>query len=88
MSSRRTSWSRSYKSQTFPTTGYGVAHNLTPELQEKIQEAFFSFPWEGSSLEEEFSKSGEAQFIPITFKDHWAVIRKIDEANGVSYACQ
>ena len=39
-------------------------------------------------LAEEFSKSGEAQFIPITFKDNWAVIRKIDEANGVSYDCQ
>jgi phosphonate transport system substrate-binding protein len=77
-----------YKSQTFPTTGYGVAHNLTPELQEKIKEAFFSFPWAGSSLEAEFSKSGEAQFIPITFKDNWAVIRQIDEATGVSYACQ
>ncbi|GAB5469780.1 MAG: phosphate/phosphite/phosphonate ABC transporter substrate-binding protein [Rhodospirillales bacterium] len=77
-----------YKSQTFPTTGYGLAHNLTPELQTQIQDAFFNFPWEGTSLEEEFGKSGEAQFIPITFKDHWAVIRKIDEANGVSYACQ
>ena len=30
-----------YKSQTFPTTGYGIAHNLKPELQEQIQEAFF-----------------------------------------------
>lgn len=77
-----------YKSQTFPTTGYGVAHNLTPELQAKIQEAFFSFEWEGSSLLEEFEKSDEAQFIPITFKEHWAVIRKIDEANDVSYTCQ
>ncbi|MEE8454510.1 MAG: phosphate/phosphite/phosphonate ABC transporter substrate-binding protein [Limibaculum sp.] len=77
-----------YKSQTFPTTGYGVAHNLTPELQAKIQEAFFNFEWEGSSLEEEFKKSGEAQFIPITFKGHWAVIRKIDEANDVSYTCR
>lgn len=77
-----------YTSQTFPTTGYGVAHNLTPELQDKIKEAFASFEWEGSSLEEEFSKSGEAQFIPITFKDNWAVIRQIDEANGVSYDCQ
>ena len=77
-----------YKSQTFPTTGYGIAHNLNPELQEKIKEAFFSFPWEGSKLAEEFSKSGESQFIPITFKDNWAVIRQIDEANGVSYECQ
>lgn len=77
-----------YQSQTFPTTGYGVAHNLTPELQEKIQQAFFSFDWEGTSLEEEFSKSGEAQFIPITFQEHWEVIRKIDDANGVVYNCQ
>jgi phosphonate transport system substrate-binding protein len=77
-----------YKSQTFPTTGYGVVYNLTPELQEKIQEAFFSFPWEGSALEEEFKKSGEAKFVPITFKGHWEVIRKIDEANNVSYECK
>ncbi|MGF1630324.1 MAG: phosphate/phosphite/phosphonate ABC transporter substrate-binding protein [Kiloniellaceae bacterium] len=77
-----------FKSQTFPTTGYGVAYNLKPELQEKIKEAFFTFPWEGSALAEEFSKSGESQFIPITFKEHWAVIRKIDEANDVSYDCQ
>jgi phosphonate transport system substrate-binding protein len=77
-----------YKSQTFPTTGYGIAYNLTPDLQAKIQDAFFSFEWEGSALKEEFSKSGEGQFVPITFKEHWAVIRKIDEANGVSYNCQ
>jgi len=77
-----------YTSQTFPTTGYGVVYNLKPELQDKIKEAFFSFDWEGTGLEEEFSKSGEAQFIEITFKDDWEVIRKIDEANGVTYECQ
>ena len=77
-----------YKSQTFPTTGYGYAHNLKPELQAKIKEAFFSFPWEGSALQEEFKKSGEAKFIPITFKEHWEVIRKIDAANNVSYDCK
>lgn len=77
-----------YTSQTFPTTGYGTAHNLTPELQEKIREAFFSFDWEGTTLEAEFSQSGEAQFIPISFAEDWAVIRQIDAATGVSYACQ
>ena len=77
-----------YRSQTFPTTAYGVVYNLHPDLQKKIIDAFFSFEWEGTSLQEEFSKSGEAQFIPITFKEHWAVIRKIDKANNVSYACK
>ena len=77
-----------YKSQTFPTTGYGVVYNLTPELQQKIQDAFFNFEWAGTSLEEEFQKNGEAKFIPITYKEHWEVIRKIDAANDVSYACE
>ncbi|SEL26246.1 phosphonate transport system substrate-binding protein [Roseovarius azorensis] len=76
-----------YTSETFPTTGYGVVYNLAPELQDKIKEAFFSFDWAGTKLEEEFQKSGEAQFIPITFKDNWSVIRQIDEASGVSYEC-
>src|SRR5690606_8149552 len=30
-----------YISRSFPTTGYGMVHNLHPELQEKIKEAFF-----------------------------------------------
>jgi phosphonate transport system substrate-binding protein len=77
-----------YKSQTFPTTGYGVVYNLKPELQEKIKEAFFSFPWQGSALHEEFSKGGMDKFVPITFKGHWEVIRKIDDANNVSYECR
>ncbi|HET7408581.1 MAG TPA: phosphate/phosphite/phosphonate ABC transporter substrate-binding protein [Paracoccaceae bacterium] len=77
-----------YKSQTFPTTGYGVVYNLKPELQEKIQDAFFSFEWEGTSLAEEFAPNGEEQFLPITYEKYWEVIRKIDAANDVSYACQ
>jgi phosphonate transport system substrate-binding protein len=79
-----------YTSETFPTTGYGVAHNLKPELQEKIKEAFFSFDWTGSKLLEEFGKSEPPQekFVPITFKDNWSVIREIDAASGVSYTCK
>jgi phosphonate transport system substrate-binding protein len=74
-----------YKSQTFPTTGYGYVYNLVPELAAKVQEAFFTFDWTGTKLEAEFSQSGEAQFIPITYQEHWAVIRTIDNANGVVY---
>lgn len=77
-----------YKSQTFPTTGFGVVYNLKPELQEQIKQAFFEFKWDGSSLQEEFKKSGEEQFLEMNYKDFWDVIRKIDEANGVSYACE
>ena len=79
-----------YKSQTFPTTGYGHAHNLRPELAAKIREAFFTYNWEGSLLLEEFRKSEPPQeaFIPITYKQHWQVVRDVDTAMNVSYACR
>ncbi len=79
-----------YRSQTFPTTGYGYAHNLRPELAAKVREAFFGFNWEGSALLEEFRKSQPPQekFIPITYREHWEVVRQIDKALDVSYACR
>ena len=79
-----------YKSQTFPTTGYGYAYNLKPELVEKIKQAFFTFNWEGTELAKEFNKAEPPQekFVPITFKQHWQVVRDIDKAMGVSYACK
>lgn len=82
-----------YKSQTFPTTGFGYVYNLKPELAAKVVKSFETFPWDNadgtpSSLKKEFSKSKEAQFIPITYKEHWSVIRTIDAANNVSYSCK
>ncbi len=75
-----------YKSETFPTTGYGVAHNLDSKLVEKIKEGFFTFNWEGSALQAEFK--GNDKFAPITYKKDWSVIRKIDAASGVKYSCK
>ncbi len=77
-----------YKSQTFPTTGFGHAHNLDPTLAAKIRQAFFTFEWEGSLLKKEFEKSGEGKFVSIVHKFDWDVIRKIDTANGIEYACK
>ncbi|PHQ68350.1 MAG: phosphonate ABC transporter substrate-binding protein [Sneathiella sp.] len=77
-----------YKSQTFPTTGFGTAHNLEPNLAALIRSSFFTFEWEGTALQEEFEKSNEGQFLGMNYQDFWAVIRTIDAANGVSYACE
>ena len=79
-----------YRSQTFPTTGYGTAHNLAPALQERIRAAFFSFNWAGTALLAEFQRNEPPQerFIPITYRETWEVVRQIDAAMGVSYACR
>ncbi|SFP94510.1 phosphate/phosphite/phosphonate ABC transporter substrate-binding protein [Tranquillimonas alkanivorans] len=72
-----------WESDPFPTTSYTYAHDLAPELKDKIEEAFFSFDFEGTALGEEFT--GVSKFIPITYEDQWAVIRQIQKANGVEY---
>lgn len=66
-----------YTSQTFPTTGYGHVHNLHPALVQRIKKAFFTFNWEGTSLGDAFQND---IFMPITYKEHWQVIRTINAA--------
>ncbi len=74
-----------YISQSFPTTGYGVVHNLHPELQEKIREAFFTYDWEGTDLLAEFGAEGQEQFLEIDYSEVWAVVRQIDQELGIDY---
>ena len=79
-----------YRSDPFPTTGYGHAHNLTPQLAERIRNAFFSFNWDGTGLAREFNRSEPPQekFMPITYREYWDVVRQIDAATGVRYTCR
>ncbi|QOR40566.1 phosphate/phosphite/phosphonate ABC transporter substrate-binding protein [Billgrantia diversa] len=72
-----------FESDRFPTTSYTYAHNLHPDLVDKIEEAFFSFEFAGTELGEEFE--GVEKFIPINYQEHWKVIRTIQDANGVEY---
>jgi phosphonate transport system substrate-binding protein len=79
-----------YKSQTFPTTAYGYVSNLHPELAKKVREAFLTFSWDGTELQKEFGKGSppREKFVPITYKEHWDVVRKVDQAMGVGYSCK
>lgn len=74
-----------YRSETFPTTAFGVSNRLAPDLAEAVTEAFFTFDWEGSALDAEFE---ESSFIPISYEVHWEVIRRIDVASGTSWHCR
>ena len=74
-----------YRSETFPTTAYGVSNRLDSDLAEAVIEAFYTFDWEGSALDTEFE---ESSFIPISYEGHWEVIRRIDVASGTSWRCR
>ncbi len=75
-----------YTSETFPTTAFGPVYNLDPDVMAKVKEAFFTFEWEGTVLAEEFSDSD--RFKPITFREHWEMIRDVDEVFEDGYSCR
>ncbi|MBT4934025.1 MAG: phosphate/phosphite/phosphonate ABC transporter substrate-binding protein [Rhodospirillaceae bacterium] len=73
-----------WESKLFPTTSYGFAHNLHPDLQRQVTYAFLSFDWAGTALHKEFGSKSD-RFISISFKDHWSDIRTIQKMNGTVY---
>ena len=73
-----------WESDPFPTTSYGMAHNLHPDLQKQVRSAFLTFDWKGTGLEKEFGKQADT-FCPITFQQHWKAVRLIQKENGVVY---
>jgi phosphonate transport system substrate-binding protein len=75
-----------WESDPFPTTSYGYVYNLKPDLAKKIVDAFLSFDWTGTALEKEFKANAFNKFIPITYKDQWAVIRTIQKFNKIVYS--
>ncbi len=69
-----------FKSPLFPTSSFAYAHDLHPDLVAKIKEAFFSFRYPPDMLK---AFEGADRFYPITYKEHWAAVRKIaEEAEG------
>jgi len=71
-----------YTSPRFPTSSFGYAHDLKPELVSKIKEAFLSFRF-SKEMSETFG--GADRFFPVTYQQDWAVIRDIAHATGTAY---
>jgi phosphonate transport system substrate-binding protein len=67
-----------YESEDFPTAGFGYVCTLKPELAAKVKDAFFSFQWKGTGVEREFAASEQTKFAPVSFKNDFALVRRID----------
>jgi phosphonate transport system substrate-binding protein len=71
-----------YKSPLFPTSSFNYAHDLKPELAEKVRTCFFNFRFTPEMIKE---FDGNDRFFPINYKEHWAVVRDIAEKTGTPY---
>ena len=71
-----------FTSPKFPTSSFGYAHDLNPELVKKIVDAFYSYRFT-PEMQETFGKAD--RFFPITYEKDWKVIRDIAASTGTSY---
>lgn len=71
-----------FTSPRFPTSSFGYAHDLNPDLASKIQYAFNTFRF-SDKMKNTFN--GADRFFPITYQGDWAVIRDIAHATGTAY---
>lgn len=75
-----------YTSERFITSAFGYSHRMAPSLAKAIREAFLSFRLDGTALAEEFAGSGADRFLPVDYKDDFALVRRIDDAAGFEHA--
>jgi len=71
-----------FTSPKFPTSSFGYAHNLHPDLVKKIVDAFYSYRFT-PEMQKTFGKAD--RFYPVTYQKDWKVIRDIAESTGTSY---
>ena len=82
-----TTWLRSpptcsNESDLFPTNGYVYAHDLKPELTEKIRACFFNYKFTAAETAE---LNGEDRYVPVTYKERWAVVREVAAKTGTPF---
>ena len=71
-----------FRSATFPTSSFAHAHDLKPELAAKVRQCFYDFRFTPEMVKE---FNGDDRFRPITYREDWALVRRVAEESGTPY---
>lgn len=71
-----------YRSAKFPTSSFGYAHDLKPELVQRIVGAFHTYRF---TPEMQNTFGGADRFYPVTYMADWEIIRTIAEGANEPY---
>lgn len=71
-----------WQSSIFPTSSFGYAYDLHPDLVKKIKEAFFEYRF---TPEMQKTFGGADRFFPVTYKQDYEIIRIIASATGEKF---
>lgn len=68
-----------HRSKSFPPACFAHAHQLRPDLAEKIKTAFLDFNWQDTSLEKAYAAAEQTKFVPVSYQKDWASVREVEE---------
>lgn len=74
----RTIW----QSDSFPTSGFALAHDLQPELAQRIRQCFYDFRFPEAMSRD---LGGNDRFWPATYLREWAPVRAVADAVNAPY---
>jgi phosphonate transport system substrate-binding protein len=79
---RRENFRVIWESSPFPTSSFTLAHDLRPELAERIRQCFFDFRFP-AEMQRDFG--GDDRFWPVTYLRDWEPIRRVADAVNAPY---
>jgi phosphonate transport system substrate-binding protein len=79
---RRENFRIIWQSDPFPTSSFALAHDLRPELAERIRQCFFSFRFPAQMARD---LGGNDRFWPATYARDWAPVRAVADAVNAPY---
>ncbi|TVQ34886.1 MAG: phosphate/phosphite/phosphonate ABC transporter substrate-binding protein [Geminicoccaceae bacterium] len=71
-----------YRSERFPTSSFAYDSRLAPELRDRVLACFFDYTYT-EEMQREFA--GADRFYPVTYKEHWEVVRRVADASGAPF---
>jgi phosphonate transport system substrate-binding protein len=71
-----------WQSDPFPTSSFALAHDLKPELAQRIRQCFFDFRFPEAMKRD---LGGNDRFWPATYAKDWAPVRAVADAVNAPY---
>lgn len=71
-----------YRSERFPTSSFAYDSRLAPDLRDSVLACFMDYRFT-EEMQREFD--GADRFFPVTYQEHWAVVRQVADASGAPF---
>jgi phosphonate transport system substrate-binding protein len=71
-----------WQSDPFPTSSFALAHDLRPELAQRIRQCFLDYRFPAQLSRD---LGGNDRFWPATYLEHWAPVRAVADAVNAPY---